>query len=135
MGRRRLIDTNVIVRYLVQDHPRHAKAANKLFEACDRQELTLVVLPVVLAECVFLLQSFYRQSRKDIAEVLSNLIKIRGVEISELTIHLDALHRYARSNLHFVDCLLAAHAASNQLPVATFDADFKKMSDVIVDLT
>ncbi len=60
MSRRRLIDTNIIIRYLVQDHPRHAKVANKLFEACDRQEVVLVILPAVLADCVFLLQSFYR---------------------------------------------------------------------------
>ncbi|MBL8821728.1 MAG: PIN domain-containing protein [Planctomycetia bacterium] len=134
MSQRRLVDTNVIVRYLVQDHPRHAKVANQLFEACDRQELVLVILPAVLAECVFLLQSFYQCSRRDIAEVLSQLIKTRGVEISELPVNLDALSRYSQSNLHFVDCLIAAHAASNQLPVATFDTDFKKMKDVIVEI-
>lgn len=134
MSRRRLIDTNVIIRYLVQDHPRHAKVANKLFEACDRQEVVLVVLPAVLAECVFLLQSFYQQTRPDIADVLTNLIKIRGVEITELSIHVDALHRYANTNLHFVDCLLAAHAADNQLPLASFDAGFQKMKDVVIQL-
>lgn len=134
MSRRRLIDTNVIIRYLVQDHPRHAKVANKLFEACDRQEVVLVILPAVLAECVFLLQSFYQQARPDIADVLTNLIKIRGVDIIELSIHLDALHRYAISNLHFVDCLLAAHAAGNQLPLASFDAGFQKMKDVVIQL-
>ena len=134
MSRRRLIDTNIIVRYLVQDHPRHAKIANRLFEACDRQEVVLIILPAVLAECVFLLQSFYQQPRSDIAEVLTNLIKIRGVEIADLSTHLDALRRYANSNLHFVDCLLAAHAVGSQLPLASFDAGFQKMKDVTIDL-
>jgi predicted nucleic acid-binding protein len=57
-SKRRLVDTNLIVRYLVQDHERHAKAARKLFEACDRGEVVMVVLPAVLAECVFVLESF-----------------------------------------------------------------------------
>jgi predicted nucleic acid-binding protein len=38
-------DSDLIVRYLVQDHERHAKTAGKLFEACDRGEVVIVVLP------------------------------------------------------------------------------------------
>ena len=55
MSKRRLVDTNLIVRYLVQDHEKHAKAAGKLFDACDRGDVVIVVLPAVLAECVFVL--------------------------------------------------------------------------------
>ena len=62
MTKRRLVDTNLIVRYLVQDHDKHAKAAGKLFDACDRGDLVIVGLPVVLAECVFVLESFYGHS-------------------------------------------------------------------------
>ncbi len=74
MKRRRLIDTNLIVRHLVQDHPEHAAKAGKLFEASDQGELTLVILPAVLAECVFVLESFYEHSRPEIAEALKDLI-------------------------------------------------------------
>ena len=53
MSRRRLVDTNLIVRYLVHDHDRHSKAAAKLFHACDRGDLVIVLLTAVLAESVF----------------------------------------------------------------------------------
>ena len=43
MSKRRLVDTNLIVRYLVQDHEKHAKAAGKLFDACDRGDVVIVV--------------------------------------------------------------------------------------------
>ena len=59
MSKRRLVDTNLIVRHLVQDDPRHAEIAGRLIEACDRGELILVGLPAVVAECVFVLESFY----------------------------------------------------------------------------
>ncbi len=132
---RRLIDTNLIIRHLVQDHERYSKVAARLFESCDRGELALVILPAVLAECVFVLESFYKHSRADIARVLSILLSSRGIELSDLGAHIDALHRYANSKIHFVDCTIAAIAAAQRLPIATFDNDFKKFSDIRVDVT
>jgi predicted nucleic acid-binding protein len=133
VSKRRLIDTNLIVRYLVQDHEKHAAAAGKLFDACDRGELVVVLLPVVLAECVFVLGSFYAHSRAHIASALGRLISSPGVEIGELKVHLDALSRYAGTKAHFVDCVIAATAAAEHLPVSTFDQDFRRFADVRVE--
>ncbi|HEY4762262.1 MAG TPA: PIN domain-containing protein [Candidatus Sulfotelmatobacter sp.] len=130
MSRQRLVDTNLIVRYLVQDHDKHARAAGKVFDACDRGDVGIVVLPVVLAECVFVLESFYRHPRTNIASALGRLISSPGVEISEVTVHLDALNRYKRTKAQFVDCLIAATAVAKNVPVATFDQDFRKFVDV-----
>jgi len=50
----RLIDTNLIIRYLVQDHARHAKAAGKLFDACgSRRDDAGRYCSVVVAEVRF----------------------------------------------------------------------------------
>jgi predicted nucleic-acid-binding protein len=133
VSKRRLIDTNLIVRYLVQDHEKHAKAAERLFDACDRGELVLVVLPAVLAECVFVLDSFYGRPRADIASALGTLISCPGVEIGDASVHLDALKRYRQTKVHFVDCLIAATAAAQSTPVATFDHDFRRFPDVQVE--
>ena len=130
MSKRRIVDTNLIVRYLVQDHEKHAKAAAKLFEACDRGELVVVVLPAVLAESVFVLESFYEHPRGDIASALGRFISSPGVEISGQAIHLDALDRYRRTKIHFVDCVIAATAAAEDTPVASFDQDFRRFTDV-----
>ena len=134
MSKRRLVDTNLIVRYLVQDHEKHAKIAGKLFDACDRGEVVLVVLSAVLAECVFVLESFYEQPRGGIAGTLSRLITSPGIEMSEAAIFVDALERYAKTKCHFVDCVIAATAAAEDTPVATFDEDFRKFADVRVKI-
>lgn len=133
MSKRRLVDTNLIVRYLVQDHEKHAKAAGKLFDACDRGDVVIVVLPAVLAECVFVLESFYEHPRGHISSALGRLISSPGVEIRGAAIHLDALERYRKTKVHFVDCSLAATAAAEDTPVATFDQDFRKFADVRVE--
>jgi len=130
---RRFIDTNLIVRYLVQDHDKHAKVAGKLFDACDRGDIVIVILPVVLAECVFVLESFYGHPRADIASALKRLISSRGIEISQRAIDLDALERYGRMKVHFVDCLIAATAVAENTPVSTFDHHFRKFDDVRVE--
>jgi predicted nucleic-acid-binding protein len=129
----RLVDTNLIVRYLVQDHEKHAKAAGRLFDACDRGDVVIVVLPAVLAECVFVLESFYEHPRGDIASALGGLISCPGIEIDGPAIHLDALERYRKTRVHFVDCLIAATAANENMPVASFDQDFRKFTDVRVE--
>jgi predicted nucleic acid-binding protein len=134
VNKRRLVDTNLIIRYLVQDHEKHARAAEKLFEACDRGDLVLVILPAVLAECVSVLESFYERARGDIASALSVLISSAGVEIHGAAIHLDSLDRYRSSKLQFVDCLIAAAASAAKIPVATFDHGFRKFSDVRVEI-
>lgn len=134
MIKRRLVDTNLIVRYLVQDQEKQAKAAGKLFDACDRGEAVVVVLPAVLAECVFVLESFYEHAREDIASALGTLISSPGVEIQGPGMHLDALDRYRKTKVHFVDCLIAASSAAEGTPVATFDKDFRKSTDVRTEL-
>ena len=132
-SKRKLVDTNLIVRYLVQDHEKHAKAAGKLFDACDRGEVVIVMLPTVLAECVFVLESFYEHPRGAIVAALGRLIASPGVEISGMEIHLDALRRYQKTRVHFVDCLIAATSTAQDIPVATFDEDFRKFADVRVE--
>ena len=133
MSKRKLVDTNLIIRYLVQDHEKHAKAAGKLFDACDRGEVTVVLLPAVLAECVFVLESFYGHPRAGIASALSRFVSSPGVEIDEVAVQLDALNRFKKTKAHFVDCLIAATAVAGDLPVASFDHDFRKFGDVRVE--
>jgi predicted nucleic-acid-binding protein len=133
VSKRTLVDTNLIVRFLVQDHEKHARSAGRLFDACDRGDVVILVLPAVLAECVFVLESFYKHARGDIASALGRLISSPGVEMSGAAIQLEALERYRKTKVHFVDCLIAATAAAENIPVASFDRDFRKFADVRVE--
>ena len=124
---RRLLDTNVIVRHLVQDDPLQCKIASDLFAQCDQGTVTLVILPSVLAETVFVLESFYKHPRANIAATLSSLISSPGIEVDELANQLNALDWYQQTRLHFVDCVLAATSLAEELEVSTFDRDLKKV--------
>ena len=69
----------------------------------------------------------------DMASALGRLISSPGIEISEATIHVDALNRYRKSRAHFVDCLIAATAVAEDTPVVTFDQAFRKFGDLAVE--
>jgi len=125
---RQIIDTNVIVRHLVQDDKSLSAQAGELFARCDRGEIKLVILSAVVAECVFVLECFYQHSRDKIAATLAVVISSPGVELAEMETHLAALKHYTQTKLHFVDCLIAAHAAAAGLPVATFDKALLKIT-------
>jgi len=133
MRSRRLVDTNLIVRHLTQDNAKLSEIADKLFAASDRGELTLVVLPAVLAESVFVLESFYTFSRARISDALRTLISSPGIELVDLPVHLNALDRYRKGKAHFIDCVIASFAVAHKLAVATFDEGFGKFSDVRVE--
>ena len=56
------------------------------------------------------------------------------LEIGAVEVYLDALSRYGRTKVHFVDCSIAAAAKDQRVSVATFDQDFRKFPDVRVEL-
>ena len=134
MIRRRVLDTNFVIRVLVRDNEKQVKIAEKLFDACERGEAALIMLPIVLAECVFVLESFYGRSRGDIIAALQGFIIAPGIEMADVGLYSDALRRYGLTNLHFVDCVIAAFAAEKNVPVSSFDAGFRSQKDVKVEL-
>jgi predicted nucleic-acid-binding protein len=131
---RRLADTNLILRHVVHDNQAQMSVATNLFAASDRGELVIMILESVLAECVYVLESFYERERPEIAAVLKTIITGTGVEMDHRAVGVDALERYSRTTANFVDCLIAATAVEQGASVASFDRDFKKFRDVKIEL-
>ncbi len=125
---RHLIDTNVILRFLIGDDPPKAAAASGLMGRVERGEELVEVQDVVLTETVWTLESFYEIPRNEIAEHLAALLSFAGVRVASRELLLQALQDYAGSNADFVDCLLAARSKHRGIAVYTFDkTDFKKL--------
>lgn len=85
----------------------------------------VVLLPAVLTECAFVLESYYGHSRANIAFALSRFIPSPGIEVDEVAVQLDAFARFKRTKAHFVDCLIAAIAVAEDLPAVSLDHDFR----------
>jgi predicted nucleic acid-binding protein len=130
MIRRYLLDANVVLRFLVQDHPVHAKAATRLFARAENGEIELLVTPWIVAEIVYGLSSIYNVGRGEISKLMKAIISAVGVVAESRGPLLDALDRYAAKNVDFADALLAAQAAALKVGICSFDRDLDKFSDV-----
>ena len=69
------LDTNILVRYVTDDDPRMASAAEALMaEASERGE-ELIVQPVVVCELVWVLETTFSYSRESIGAVLKLILE------------------------------------------------------------
>jgi predicted nucleic acid-binding protein len=74
-----LLDTNVIIRFVLQDHPEHAAAADDLFEAINRGDLSVRLVDTIVFESVFTLEGFYKLPRVAVAKALLSILSSGGV--------------------------------------------------------
>jgi uncharacterized protein len=129
MSRSCLVDTNILLRFLLGDPPELAERARELVAQADSGKVELQVPSLIVAEAVFTLESFYRVSKPEVCQKLELFLRSRGVVPLEPLIF-DALNRYAKYAVHFADAYLAASAAAQGIPVYSFDEDFKRFKDI-----
>ena len=124
------VDTNILLRFFSGEPPEQAMKARRLIERADAGELLLIIVPLVLAETFYTLESYYKIDRRLVAEKLEKFLHCRGIETFEKTRLLDALTRCRNKRVHLTDAYLAACAAEMSQPIASFDRDFEKFADV-----
>jgi predicted nucleic acid-binding protein len=100
------IDANVILRYITKDPPAMAEAARKVFSEAQKGKVGLKIIPLIVAEVVWVLESFYNYSKTQIAETLIQLLLCDGLEVEQLSLLIEALTLYQKKNLDFADALL-----------------------------
>ena len=125
-----LLDANVIMRFLRNDDPMQSPLAKKLFAAANDGKITLMLAPVTLAEVFYAFRTSYKMGRKETAALLQDLLRTGILHVPRMGVLMEALLRVETANVDFGDALLAAEAAANNIPVASFDTDFDKFPDV-----
>ena len=129
-GKRYLVDTNILLRFLSSEPPAQAAAAKRLFDRASAGEVVLDVSPVIVAETLYTLMSFYGVERKLAIEKLSLLLHQRGVKLRDASQVFAALEHLQTANVGFADAFLAACASEEKVPVASFDRDLDKFKGV-----
>jgi predicted nucleic acid-binding protein len=121
------LDTNVIVRHLTADPPQLATRATR-FLATGAQ---LLVTDLVIAETVYILESFYEAPRSQVAESLRSLIAFTSVTCVDPAILLRALEVYEVDRLDFAEAYLVACAESTDVRrIASFDRAIDRVKTV-----
>jgi predicted nucleic acid-binding protein len=93
--------------------------------------LTMVVTDVVVAELAFVLTSVYGLLEQNVANRLTKLLDLPGIECSDAAMLTEALALWGSGRLDFVDAYLAAiHRATEGIAVLSFDQDFDRVEGV-----
>ncbi len=121
------VDANILLRFFTGEPPDLAQRAFRLIQKAESGEVTLRLSPIVVAEVVWVLSSFYKYSHVQIAEVLLPLVVAEGILLDDLEQVTAALKRMANANVDFIDAYLAEIARQKGETIVSFDRDFKRL--------
>lgn len=117
-----VIDTNLLIRYLVNDDSRKAQLVDTLLKKAGKGEVNILMPSIIVAELVWVLESFYRMETGDIAELVDSILNTPGLTVSDDSIVRSALKRYRTKGVDLVDAWIAAFAQEKGASeIHTFD--------------
>ena len=125
-----ILDTNVVLRFVLADHPTHSPKAKKLFELAESGSIRLYLSQVGLAELVWTLTSFFEFSRGQVGTTLRRLVLHDGIDMDEQETALIALELFACVNADYPDCYAVALALTREQCITSYDRDFRKFKDI-----
>jgi predicted nucleic-acid-binding protein len=120
----RAADANVLVRLLVRDDPRQAKAAEE-FVAPGAW-----ISHLVLAETMWVLESVFERTPAQLASALEMLLEHESLAVQDADTAAAALAHFRRKPaLGFSDCLVLEIARkAGHTPLGTFDKNLAKLA-------
>ena len=122
------LDTNVLVRYIVQDDAAQLAAAKRLISRCVGEGLTLFVPATVVLELEWVLRSNFGFAKDDVLRTLSSLFSAAELSFeSEHALEV-ALQLFREGSADFADCLRVALVnQAGEAPLWTFDKGAAKV--------
>lgn len=121
------LDTNVLVRYIMQDDAKQSPKATKIIEGLNGVENSGYVTLVSIIELVWVLGTSYELTRAQVAQALDSLIRAKQLKIESADQVIRALRVFKIGRSDFADCLIerSANSAGCEKTV-TFDVNASK---------
>ena len=121
------VDTNIIVRHLTGDPPAQARRATAFLTTADE----ILLADLVVAELVYVLESFYEVTRGEIADLVRAVLAFPSIVVLDLDLLVRAVEIYEVHGLDFADAYLVASAETSGVgAVASFDRAIDKVGTV-----
>lgn len=125
-----LVDTNVIIRYLVENSDRiqsRFKGVFTFFPKVERGEIKIALSELVLFEAFFVLTKLYDVPEKEAADKLSGIVSFKGVIMPDKPLILSCLKILQKERIDLVDAYLLAFSRKKNIKrIYSFDRDLSK---------
>ena len=109
------VDTNVFVRYLTGDDEKKASAFEKLLVQAASGKIKLVTSEIVIAELVWVLESYYKLKPPVIVELIRAILNTEGLKIKGSDMIEKTLDLYESENIDFIDAHIIAYMRSDHI--------------------
>lgn len=123
--KRIIVDTNVFLRFLLEDVPQQAEQAEKLFKKAKHKKIEAFVPGIVVFEVQFTLEKYYGFSKEDIVDKLSLILSMDFLNFDERKVFLTTLEIYKDRNVSFADYFLVSKSEIEGMELFTFDKKLK----------
>lgn len=122
-----IIDTNVLVRHLTGDPPEMAARATAYLET----ERELLLTDLIVAETVYVLESFYQAPRSQVAQAMRSLIAFDSMVCVDPALLLRAIEVYETDRIDFAEAYLVACAESTGISeIASYDRSIDRITTI-----
>ena len=126
------LDTNVVIRFLMQDDSRQSAVANRVFEGLSANEPGFVAL-VSIVEIEWVLSGSYGLARPQIAAALEGLLRAPEIVVENAETVWRALRIFKGAKADFADCLIErSGAAAGCQRTLTFDVAAAKRCGMVL---
>ncbi len=105
------LDTNVLVRYIMQDDPKQSARATKLVESLDVDHPGFVAM-ISVVELYWVLTSCYELTNEQVRHALEILLRAKQIVVERADQVLRALRTFENGQADFADCLIECAATS-----------------------
>jgi|SRR5579872_2244496 len=127
------LDTNVLVRYIVQDDLKQSQTATDFIQKNCSMASPGFINSLVLCELVWVLESAYEYSRDDIAKVIEKILRTRQFQIHEPEFMWSSLQKYKEKIADFSDCYIASiNAQAGCKHTVTFDKKAARLKNMFL---
>ncbi|OGG15106.1 hypothetical protein A2773_04410 [Candidatus Gottesmanbacteria bacterium RIFCSPHIGHO2_01_FULL_39_10] len=123
-----IVDANVIIRFLLNDHPRLSPIATSLFYKAQKKLINVYLDEVILAEVIWTLSSFYKIKKADLIENIEKFLSQDWVVSKKKDLMLKSLYIYKSSNLDYIDCWVYVVSQDFKFKLETFDRNLKRLT-------
>ncbi|WP_029007896.1 PIN domain-containing protein [Azospirillum halopraeferens] len=124
------IDTNVLLRFLVNDDPVQSAAAKSFVDRCADTGDEIFIGRVVLCEAVWVLLRAYRYDRTLVAGMIEALLSAEGFDVEDHAAVGEALALWRSGGAGFADALIGCiNRRHGCATTVTFDRQAARLAD------
>lgn len=128
----RFVDTNIFLRFLINDDPRKTDACEALFKRVVSGEEPLFTTDMVIAEIIWVLESYYEIDKKSIREMVEKILNTDNLLCPGKEIIISALAAYEEKNIDFIDAYNAFTIKIYAIKeLYSYDKHFDRINELI----